>query len=356
MNQLRDSLRLALTAAFFFLICGVCKGEGSKTIAENDTVDEVIAYDMVDCPQGNQPFSVIGFIKGIDWPRETTTLAIRVALKVGIDASLKHYVNELRPDGSARNSFPSRHSSWAYGIAGTAAYHLGPYSPWFVIGAHAIANGVGFQRVLAHRHWPGDVLAGAGIGIGTDLFTRAIGNWIFGYHTNFPCWSTYSNQLVPSLSMSTGAEFPLNKNFGEYVIGTSLASTVRGIVPFSENWGLCLGITLSSAPLKYMGKFADTLTDYALTAGANYSYDFGNSPFALSAFAEGGYKRNIQPKHISVSGGDFIAKTAIQCSVMLTKKLSLGTECGYSVSQLGIEGNRHSLSSLYASFLTRASF
>lgn len=354
MNRLRISFRTVLTAVFAFYISGLCNGQTS--ISEADTVLEASTSSAVDCTQGNKPFSIIGFINEIDWPRECTTLAMRVALKVGIDASLKHYVNELRPDGSAWNSFPSRHSSWAYGIAGTVAYHLGPYSPWFAVGAHAIANGVGFQRVLSHRHWPGDVLAGAGIGIGTDLFTRAVGNWIFGYDTKFPCWRAYSNQFVPGLSMSTGAAFPIRKDFGDYTIGTALASTVRSSFPISAGWGICVDFTLSSAPLKYQGKFADTLTDYAFAAGATYNYDFDGSPFAISAFAEGGYKRNILPKHISVSSGDFIAKAAVQCSVMLTRKLSLGAEGGYCASQLEIEGTHHSSSSLYASFLTRAAF
>ena len=87
---------------------------------------------------------------------------------------IKHTVREKRPDSSARNSFPSGHTATAFMGAELIRreYGLG-----YGIAAYAVATGVGVLRIYNDRHWLGDVITGAGIGI----LGAEIGYWLLPY-------------------------------------------------------------------------------------------------------------------------------------------------------------------------------
>lgn len=85
--------------------------------------------------------------------------------------SLKHAVGELRPDGSAFNSFPSGHTATAFVGAEMVRRE---YGPWWGAGAYAIAFTTGAMRIYNNRHWLNDVLSGAAIGI----FSAHVGFWL----------------------------------------------------------------------------------------------------------------------------------------------------------------------------------
>ena len=83
----------------------------------------------------------------------------------------KACIREERPDGSARNSFPSGHTATAFTGAELMRIEYGNY-----IGAagYAVAIGVGVLRMYNSRHWYNDIIAGAGIGI----LSARIGYWL----------------------------------------------------------------------------------------------------------------------------------------------------------------------------------
>ncbi len=75
---------------------------------------------------------------------------------------VKYTVKETRPDSSKRNSFFSGHTATAFTGAELMRIEYG----WgYGSAAYAVAASVGFLRVYNKRHWVGDVLAGAGVGI-----------------------------------------------------------------------------------------------------------------------------------------------------------------------------------------------
>jgi hypothetical protein len=87
----------------------------------------------------------------------------------GATSLLKEATDRSRPDGGGK-SFPSGHSSSAFSSATLANRNLNSIEmpeelriP-MQIGNIFLATGVGWARVEAGRHYPSDVLAGAGLG------------------------------------------------------------------------------------------------------------------------------------------------------------------------------------------------
>lgn len=81
---------------------------------------------------------------------------------------LKNFTKEVRPDSMnpARDrSFPSGHTANAFVAASIVHKEFKHRSPWYGIGAYAIATSVGVFRMLNNRHWESDVFVGAGIGM-----------------------------------------------------------------------------------------------------------------------------------------------------------------------------------------------
>ncbi len=91
---------------------------------------------------------------------------------------------ETRPDGSNNESFPSGHTAQAFVSAEFARLEYRGGSPWVGIGAYAMAFSTAFLRMYNNKHWFGDVVAGAGLGIVSTRFAYyiypPIKKWIFG--------------------------------------------------------------------------------------------------------------------------------------------------------------------------------
>lgn len=99
------------------------------------------------------------------WGRMAVSQAIGGLLMTGTVESVKRSVTSRRPDGSDWRSFPSGHTARAFFGATVAAIELGDVSPWYAVGSYLFATGVGVSRVIDGRHFPADVVSGAGIGI-----------------------------------------------------------------------------------------------------------------------------------------------------------------------------------------------
>lgn len=83
-----------------------------------------------------------------------------------ITEALKAIVREKRPDGGARNSFPSGHATAAFAVATMQAH----YHPDQAIFWYAGATGIAYSRIKLRRHFTQDVLAGAAVGYLTAQF------------------------------------------------------------------------------------------------------------------------------------------------------------------------------------------
>lgn len=95
----------------------------------------------------------------------TIILGTAYALMGATVLTLKNVTKSERPDGSARNSFPSGHTATAFMGAELLRRQYWKTSPWIGVAGYAVAATTGYLRMHNNRHWLTDVVAGAGIGI-----------------------------------------------------------------------------------------------------------------------------------------------------------------------------------------------
>jgi membrane-associated phospholipid phosphatase len=77
----------------------------------------------------------------------------------------KSATHELRPDGSDYMSFPSGHTATAFAAAEFMRREYQDVSVWYGVAGYAMAAATGYMRMSNDKHWLGDVVAGAGVGI-----------------------------------------------------------------------------------------------------------------------------------------------------------------------------------------------
>ncbi len=80
-------------------------------------------------------------------------------------ASVKKISHEMRPDGSDHFSFPSGHTAEAFASAEFLYQEYKDRYPWPGVAGYSMATATGYLRMYNNKHWFGDVVAGAGIGI-----------------------------------------------------------------------------------------------------------------------------------------------------------------------------------------------
>jgi len=90
-----------------------------------------------------------------------------------VTQGLKVTIKEERPDGSDNQSFPSGHASTAFQ---SASFVRKRYGWQYGVPAYVVASYIGYSRIDAEKHYLGDVVAGAAIGIvGAELLTTPMG-------------------------------------------------------------------------------------------------------------------------------------------------------------------------------------
>lgn len=94
-----------------------------------------------------------------------TNLLISNVMVGGVTYIAKTAVHDLRPDGSSNNSFPSGHTATAFNNATLLFLEYKDSNIWYASSGFLFATTTGVLRMANNRHWSGDVVAGAGIGI-----------------------------------------------------------------------------------------------------------------------------------------------------------------------------------------------
>lgn len=102
-------------------------------------------------------------------------LATSLLISTAIVTPTKHLISEQRPDGSNSLSFPSGHTATAFATAHFMFREYREYNLWLSLLGYPFAIFTGTYRTFNDKHWIGDVVAGAGIGI----LSTEIAYWSF---------------------------------------------------------------------------------------------------------------------------------------------------------------------------------
>ena len=119
-----------------------------------------------------------------NWPRFIVNTIGSVGVAYVGKTALKAMIKEERPDHSDNKSFPSGHASMAFAAARSIDKEFRKDCIWIPIAGYAAATAVGIERIAnKHHHWY-DVVAGAGIGIGSAELTWWLSDKLFGKGSN----------------------------------------------------------------------------------------------------------------------------------------------------------------------------
>lgn len=239
---------------------------------------------------------------------------------------LKHSIHELRPDRSANNSFPSRHTSWAFSASTILSNELHRYSPWWSVGSQAAASAIGIQRIAADRHWGSDVIAGAITGIISTELAYLISRKTFGQ--NSPWQNSAYYDFRPSLSVSSQAIYWLNSP-AAMTLCSGFGTAIQIRLPISEYWGISTTARVSSTPVKTSrSTLPASLSTVGATVGVSGSINLPCDKLGLVCNLEAGSHRWIAKKEIRMSTYSF----DIEASTGLEWHISSSFGCRGSIA------------------------
>lgn len=238
---------------------------------------------------------------------------------------LKSSVHELRPDRQSNNSFPSRHTSWAFTVSTILSNELYRYSPWYSAGALALASGIGMQRIMARRHYPSDVAAGAAIGVVSTELAYFISRRIFGRPNPLsPC---PDNHFTSSVAVYTRALYWLNDlDYGHMC--TSLAAGVDFRLPLSHHWGAGLSVGALSGLIKH-DKSCDNVNGIEVLFGLNAHKNLPCRMLALEGAVDAGFDRLIR---FSGRNGGFHGRVESGLSLQISNDFATRASVAYEVT------------------------
>lgn len=276
-----------------------------------------------------------------------------LALNISLTELLKSAVSERRPDGAGDDSFPSRHTSWAFNVATIFSNELYGHSALWPVGFHFAATAVGLQRAVTERHYPSDVLAGAALGIVSTELGYYLADLAMGRHACRRRYAAATPDWRPAVSMTTTALFPLTRamRHGGRLGSTGVAGRLRIGLPMSESFGVSLNALMTSLSLYRDGVFATSVNGAGATLGIDYYRAIGEMPLSFEASAGAGALKNFRISDSAVSSVSFVTECRAGAFYGLTPTFSIGAEAGYMLMTLG-----KTVSSLSLSLTTRATF
>lgn len=146
---------------------GVRAGDGVMAVVEHASMASAVAL------------KACGVESQSPWGEMLAGMAFNYAFTAGTVWTMKHCIDERRPDHSDYDAFPSGHTAFAFAGATTLWHEYKGVSPWIGIAGFTVATAVGVQRVANDRHYTHDVLAGAAIGVLSTELTYFLKKRVF---------------------------------------------------------------------------------------------------------------------------------------------------------------------------------
>ncbi len=243
---------------------------------------------------------------------------------------LKNSVREWRPDLSDNNSFPSRHSSYAFALASVASRELSRFSPLWTIAVHSLADAVAMQRVYASRHYPSDVLAGAALGVVSVQLGYSLSRLLWPGRSAECRTELMASGNVSFLSASTVALIPFSSHSGAGMsVGCGIESSLSFGLPMASAWGLGASLRLRSQPVYSDGIYSGALNG----AGATVDSYFGHwsGLWAVDGTASVGLIGNFDRPRADAAKWSGLAAISAGVSRRVARGLSVGGRIGCDI-------------------------
>lgn len=290
--------------------------------------------------------------------RATLSYATSLAIMGIIVNSIKYTSKVERPDGSAKNSFPSGHAAMAFTNASFLHKEYGIVNPAYSIGGYGAATLTGLGRNLNNRHWMPDILAGAGVGIlSTELGYFFIDKFYKNKGDNLSLLSRIESSGNPSfLSIKLGSALATSNFLKESELDNKkqvgFETGLEGAYFFSKKWGVGGDLSFSSFPIKPVRLTLDDEEHYenfdVTTQSLGFLY-FGIGPYFSHEFSEnwqltlratGGYstsasgKISVKSEHVNTPNNELEIATYKPSN---TFRWNFGTSLTYKFNpELGI--------------------
>ncbi len=170
-----DTTIMKRVLTIYIIMCASVSGAKAQQ-RHGDGLDDILQYT---------PYATVLTLKACgvgsrsDWPQLAANTAMSFVVSAGVTYTLKHTVNEWRPDRSDRRSFPSGHATFAFAGATVLHHEFGHVSPWISVGGYTVATLTAADRVRRDRHHWYDVAAGAAVGVLSTELTYFVTDRLF---------------------------------------------------------------------------------------------------------------------------------------------------------------------------------
>lgn len=268
-----------------------------------------------------------GYESRSTWGRMLVSDAFSVAVMAAAVNGIKYTVRRMRPDGSARNSFPSGHTATSFMAAAMLHEEYGWRSPWFSFGGYAIASATGISRIINNRHWATDVIAGAAIGIASVKLGYFLADLIFKK-------KNINGQYVkPVIGFDNSrAYYDIGLYLGyRFFIGDADLPAGKGILRGGGTSGIEISVPVSRRPSP------KGTAGVALRVGANSCIAYNALSFNTYDFMAGGYWRRPFARILEVdarilAGYSLVGNREVSASAGVLSGIALSAGCSLAVA------------------------
>ncbi len=143
------------------------------------------------------------------WAKLLSVSFLSYVLGYGSVKTMKKNIYAKRPDITGNNAFPSGHTYFAFMNANIFVKEYATDNYLLSTLAYSLATFTGTMRVMNNRHWVGDVLAGASIGLFSSELAYYLGDLLFKDKNsiNNPPFENRKNNVFLGLTTSYNYSF-----------------------------------------------------------------------------------------------------------------------------------------------------
>ncbi len=174
--------------------------------------DDYLQYSPVFIMWGLDAFG--GIQPSHKFKQQTTILLTATIFSAAIVRGAKLFVDRPRPDTGVSNSYPSGHAATTFLCADMLHQEYGHHSPWISVAGYTLATVSSFMRVYNDRHYVGDCVVGAGIGVLSSRFAYwvapTINRWLWGSATGYDNNSCSASLTACAIGDSVGLGLSLS--------------------------------------------------------------------------------------------------------------------------------------------------